>query len=66
MLAIANLMAMPHTVAALNELRGGGANVPAMRNSGGCSQQVRLLSPNEVKRFLSTSVQPYPSALQED
>ncbi len=24
MLAIANLMAMPHTVAALNELRGGG------------------------------------------
>ena len=36
-LAIANLVAMPHTLAALSEFSGGGASLsPVMSSSGGC------------------------------
>ncbi|GIV08032.1 MAG: hypothetical protein KatS3mg019_0123 [Fimbriimonadales bacterium] len=64
MLAIANLMAMPHTLAALNELRGGGgANVPAMSNNGGCGckQTPIPMSPEAVKQVLAQSTNPQDS-----
>ncbi|GIV05192.1 MAG: hypothetical protein KatS3mg016_0767 [Fimbriimonadales bacterium] len=54
-LAIANLVAMPHTLAALNELRGGGgASVPAMSNSGGCgcSNKPHMMTEEQVKQIL--------------
>lgn len=54
-LATANLVAMPHTLAALSEFSGGGMNLPpAMSNGGcGCSQPKVEVSPKKVKEILA-------------
>ena len=54
-LAIANLVAMPHTLAALSEFSGGASLSPVMSSSGGCgcSQPKMEVSPETVKQALS-------------